>query len=226
MFFNFVAAVTACSDFGARENNVCHCFHFLSICHEVMGPDAMFFVFWMLIKPTFSLSSFTFIKRPFSFSLLSAIRVVSSAYLRFWIFLLPILIPACDSSGPVWTWIGRERERKKKIGLHLRNNCPRNTHTQSINKRFFKKGKNCSLAKSKDQSTRASWWREQAKDIWNELAWEGKGVRGSSQGERICVGGAAGRMRRASRHQHKPETEVRPREESPLHHLPGPQRAC
>ena len=35
-----------------------------SICHEVMGPDAMIFVFWMLsFKPTFSLSSFTFIKR-------------------------------------------------------------------------------------------------------------------------------------------------------------------
>ena len=34
-----------------------------SICHEVMGPDAMILVFWMLsFKPTFSLSSFTFIK--------------------------------------------------------------------------------------------------------------------------------------------------------------------
>ena len=34
-----------------------------SICHEVMEPDAMIFVFWMLsFKPTFSLSSFTFIK--------------------------------------------------------------------------------------------------------------------------------------------------------------------
>ena len=32
-----------------------------SICHEVMGLDAMIFVFWMLsFKPTFSLSSFTF----------------------------------------------------------------------------------------------------------------------------------------------------------------------
>ena len=31
-----------------------------SIFHEVMGPDAMIFVFWMLsFKPTFSLSSFT-----------------------------------------------------------------------------------------------------------------------------------------------------------------------
>ena len=37
-----------------------------SICHEVMGPDAMILVFRMLsFKPTFSLSSFTFIKRFF-----------------------------------------------------------------------------------------------------------------------------------------------------------------
>ena len=35
-----------------------------SICHEVMGSDAIILVFWMLsFKPTFSLSSFTFIKR-------------------------------------------------------------------------------------------------------------------------------------------------------------------
>ena len=59
-----------------------------SICHEVTGPDVMILVFWMLsFKPTFSLSSFTFIKRLFSSSLLSAIRVVSSAYLRLLIFL-------------------------------------------------------------------------------------------------------------------------------------------
>ena len=25
--FNFLAAVTICSDFGAQENKVCHCFH-------------------------------------------------------------------------------------------------------------------------------------------------------------------------------------------------------
>ena len=54
-----------------------------SICHEVMGSDSMIFVFWMLsFKPTFSLSSFTFIKKLFSSSSLSAKRVVSSAYLR------------------------------------------------------------------------------------------------------------------------------------------------
>ena len=74
-----------------------------SICHEVMGPDAMILAFWMLsFKPVFSLSSFTFIKRLFSSSLLSAVRVVSSAYLRLLIFLLAILIPACASSSPVF----------------------------------------------------------------------------------------------------------------------------
>ena len=50
-------------------------------------------------KPAFSLSSFTFIKRLFCSSLLSAIRVVSSAYLRLLIFLLSILILACDPSS-------------------------------------------------------------------------------------------------------------------------------
>ena len=49
-------------------------------------------------KPTFSLSSFTLIKRFFSSSSLSAIRVVSSANLRLLVFLPAILIPACDAS--------------------------------------------------------------------------------------------------------------------------------
>ena len=71
------------------------------ICHEVMDPDARIFVFVILsFKPAFSLYSFTFIKRLFSSSLLSAIRVVSSAYLRLLIFFLAILIPAYNSSHP------------------------------------------------------------------------------------------------------------------------------
>ena len=74
---------------------------FPSICSEVMGLDAMILVFWMLsFKPAFSLSSFTFIKRLFSSSLLSAIGVVSSAYLRLLMFLLAILIPA--EFHPAW----------------------------------------------------------------------------------------------------------------------------
>ena len=70
----------------------------LSICHELIGPVALILVFWMLsFKSTFSLSTFTFIKRLFSFSLLSAIR--PSAYLRLLIFLLAILIPHCALSS-------------------------------------------------------------------------------------------------------------------------------
>ena len=62
----------------------------------------MILVFRMLsFKPTFSLSSFTFIKRLFSSSL-SAIRVVSSAYLRLLIFLPATLISACVSSSPAF----------------------------------------------------------------------------------------------------------------------------
>ena len=168
--------------FGAQENKVCYCFHFLPFflpssdgtrCHDLS--------FWMLsFKPTFSLSSFfffvrsheiflceitwcslvaqicnagdlgsipelgrspgegngnplqysclensmdeaptglqsmglqrvghdwatspspssSFIKRLFSSSSLSAIRVISSAYLRLLLFLPAILIPACAS---------------------------------------------------------------------------------------------------------------------------------
>ena len=41
-----MAAVTIHSDFGAQENKVCHVsIVFPSICHEVMGPDAMILVF-------------------------------------------------------------------------------------------------------------------------------------------------------------------------------------
>ena len=69
--------------------------------YQVMGPDAMILVFQTLsFKPAFSLSSFSFIKKLFSYSSLSTIRVVSSAYLRILILLPVILIPACASSRP------------------------------------------------------------------------------------------------------------------------------
>ena len=73
-----------------------------SICYDVMGQDAMILVFWMpSFKPTFSFSSFTLIKRLFSSSL-SAIRMVSSGYLRLLLFLLAILILTCASSSPAF----------------------------------------------------------------------------------------------------------------------------
>ena len=92
-----MAAVIICSDFGAHENKVCHCFHcFLIYLLWSNGLDAMIFFFRTLsFKPGFSLSSFIFIKRFLSSSLLSAMRVVSPAYLRLLIFLPAIFISAC-----------------------------------------------------------------------------------------------------------------------------------
>ena len=89
-----MAALTVRSDFGVQENKsatVFICYPF--ICHKVMGPDTMIFVFWLLsFKPAFSLSSFTLIKRHFSSSSFSDIRVVSSTYQRWLIFLPAIFV--------------------------------------------------------------------------------------------------------------------------------------
>ena len=84
-----------------------------SICHEVMGPDAMILVLRMLsFKPAFSLSSFTFIKRLLSSSLLSAIKVVSSAYLRLLEF-FPAVMYGCES----WTTEKAECQRTDAFKL-------------------------------------------------------------------------------------------------------------
>ena len=96
--FNFVAVP---SDFGVQEDKICCCFHFFPFyspssdgtgCHDLSFLTLIF-------KPAFSFSCFTFFKRLFSSSLLSAIKVVSSAYLRLLVFLPAILIPACASSS-------------------------------------------------------------------------------------------------------------------------------
>ena len=86
-----------------------------SISHEVMELDAMILVFWMLsFKPTFSLSTFTFIKRLLSSSSLSAIRVVSSAYLRWLIFL-----PAAILFDIYKKWILHNRKSPQKHNCSL-----------------------------------------------------------------------------------------------------------
>ena len=87
--------------FWSPKNKVCPCFQCFPIylpwsdgtqCHDLSFLNVEF-------KSTFSLSSFTLIKRLFSSSLLSFIRVVSSAYLRLLIFLPAFLIPASASSS-------------------------------------------------------------------------------------------------------------------------------
>ena len=64
-------------------------------------------------KPTFLLSSFNLIKRLFSSSL-SALSVVSSAYLRLLIFLLAVLISAYASSSPAFLMMYSAYKLKKQ----------------------------------------------------------------------------------------------------------------
>ena len=95
-----MAVVTDCSDFGAQENKVCHSFHCFPIYLPWSDGTRCILVFLMFcFKPVFSLSSLIFIKRLLSSSLLSAIKVVWSAYLRLLIFHWAVLIPAYDSSS-------------------------------------------------------------------------------------------------------------------------------
>ena len=97
--FNFMAAVTVNSGFGAQENKICHCFHFFPIylpwsvgtrCQDLRG------FFNVEFKPAFSLS-FSPLSRgslvPLHFLLLEWYLF---AYLKLLIFLLAILIPGCD----------------------------------------------------------------------------------------------------------------------------------
>ena len=123
--FNFTAAVTICSDFGAQKNKVSHHFHCFLIylplgdgsgCHDLSFLNDEF-------QANFSLSSFTFIKRLFSSSSLSAISVVSSAYLRLLIFLPAILIPACASSSSLHDRPVNPRAEalSQRIWLYLKN---------------------------------------------------------------------------------------------------------
>ena len=86
---NFVAAVTICSDFGAQEKKVSQ--FAMKWWHWM--PWSSFFECWVLNQLFHSLLSLS--SRS---SLLSAIRVVPSAYLRLLIFLPAILIPVCGSS--------------------------------------------------------------------------------------------------------------------------------
>ena len=69
-----------------------------SIWHEVMGPDAMILVFWMLSLSQLFHSPLPLSSRG-SLVLLHFLKVVSSAYLRLLIFPLAVLIPACASSS-------------------------------------------------------------------------------------------------------------------------------
>ena len=98
-----MATVTICNDFGAQGNKVSHYFHCFPVYLSWSDRTRfMIFVYEYCFKPAFSLFSFTFIKRLCSSSLLSAMRVISSAYLKLLIFLPAILIPSHATSSPAY----------------------------------------------------------------------------------------------------------------------------
>ena len=99
------------------------------------GHDLSFLI--LSFKLAFSLSYFTLVKRFFSPSLLSAIRVVSSAYLRLLIFLLAIFIPACNSSRLAFHLMGSAYKLNKQ-GDNIQ---PCHTTFSILNQSF----QNCSL---------------------------------------------------------------------------------
>ena len=73
------------------------------ICPEVMGLDAMIFIFWMLnFKPAFSLSSFTSSRGSSAPVCFLPLEWYHLLYLRLLLFLPAILIPAWDSSSPAF----------------------------------------------------------------------------------------------------------------------------
>ena len=102
-FFFFMAAVTICSDFGARKNTVYHCFHFPPCFPYLTWSDGTRYhdchFFNVEVWARFFALFFLFISRLFSYSSLSVIYVVSSVYMRSLIFLQAILILVWASSS-------------------------------------------------------------------------------------------------------------------------------
>ena len=104
------------SDFGAQENEICHCFHFFPIhlpwsdgtgCHDLSFLNAEFQASFFHFPLSPSL-------RGSVVSLHFVIRVISSAYLRLLILLPAILIPACDSSSLAFHMIHSAYKLKKQ----------------------------------------------------------------------------------------------------------------
>ena len=112
MSFNSMTAVIIHSSFGAQKNKVCHYSHFFPICF----PDAVIFAFWMLsLKPAFSLSSFTFIKRLFiKFLFAFCIRMVIICICEVVDISSSNLIPACASASQVFHMMHCEYQLNKQ----------------------------------------------------------------------------------------------------------------
>ena len=120
MSFDSMVVITFLSDFRGHKNKIYHCFQFPTIYLPWIYVTGCFDIniFLMLsVKPGFSLSSFTLIKKLLCFSLY-AIRVESSAYLSLLIFLLAILIPVCASSSPAFCMMYSAYKLNSRVKIH------------------------------------------------------------------------------------------------------------
>ena len=118
MSFNFMAAVTICSDFGAPQNKAWHCLLFPQLFPMKWWdqvPWSWFSECWALSQifhSPLSLSSRGFFAR----------RVVSSAYLKLLVFLPAVLIPAYASSSPAFLMMYSAYELNKQ-GYNIQSWC-------------------------------------------------------------------------------------------------------
>ena len=109
-----------------------------SICHEVMGPDAMILVFWMLsFKPTFLLPSFTFIKWVSSLHQVAKVLEFLSRFLAAKNILLAThrpflptpffpgtyLAPTSFSAMTFWTWPSKTQLSSWELAPRPRASC-------------------------------------------------------------------------------------------------------
>ena len=82
--------VAVCSDFGAQEDKICHCFHFFpSLCCEVMGSDSTiisFFEYWVSSQISHFLLSPSLRGSKFLFAFLICIQVSQEVGKVVWYF--------------------------------------------------------------------------------------------------------------------------------------------
>ena len=109
----------------AQEDKGCYCLHCFPIYKPWSDGTGCHDLHFVKAEPAFSLSSFTFIKGLFSSSSVSAIRVVSSAYLRLLIFLpagaslVAQRLKSLPAMQETWVWsLGREDPLEKEMATH------------------------------------------------------------------------------------------------------------
>ena len=100
--YTFIVLVAICSDFGNQSNKICHGFHCFAIYLPWIDGTRFHDLHFLNVEFLANFFTLTFIKRLFSSSLLSAIRVVSSLYLRLLILFPATLILACASFSPAF----------------------------------------------------------------------------------------------------------------------------